>query len=38
MARLTRFTEDTFTALAHIRDTALVRFDSLFTRNVACGP
>jgi 5-methylcytosine-specific restriction protein B len=31
MARLKGFPEETFVALDHIRDTALVRFDSLFT-------
>lgn len=31
MARLAGFPEDTFAAMQHVRETALVRFDSLFT-------
>ncbi len=31
MARLSGFPEDTFAAMAKIRETTLVRFDSLFT-------
>ena len=31
MARLAGFPEDTFLAMTRIRDTSLVRFDSLFT-------
>jgi 5-methylcytosine-specific restriction protein B len=31
MAHLTVFLEETFVAMAHIRETALIRFDSLFT-------
>src|SRR5689334_6443019 len=31
MARLAGFPEETFVAMQHLRDTALVHFDSLFT-------
>ncbi len=31
MARIAEFPDETFSAMQHIRETALIRFDSLFT-------